>query len=207
MGKNLDPLRELGTIKLLQVQKSSLKVGIRPNARYEPGPLIHVPKVMLMKSGVIGIYDDETNIVDRHNWLHSDHRNKRSKGISNGISIGFASHYQMMREAFGEHVSLGIAGENIIVETDDKFLEGTLGDYIYIESASTGTRSKLDVFGVASPCVEYAQFCANESEGLSRDQMKRTLQKLNDGMRGYFLEWTDKQEYAEVAVGDVVMVQ
>ena len=99
-------------------------MGIRPNALYEPGPLSGVPRLMLMTSGVIGIYDDETNIIDRHNWLHSDHRNKRSKGISNGISIGFTSHFKMMRETYGEHVSLGVAGENIIVETYEKFVEG-----------------------------------------------------------------------------------
>ncbi len=44
----------IGRIKLVQVQRSSLKAGERPNRYYDPAPLLPVDGLLLSPSGVVG---------------------------------------------------------------------------------------------------------------------------------------------------------
>src|SRR6266436_1593834 len=45
---------------------------------------------------------------------------KNEDGL-HGISLGFTSHYEAMREHFGDRVAIGCAGENIIAASDRRF--------------------------------------------------------------------------------------
>lgn len=108
-------MREIGPIVRLQVQTASLKVGEAPRRRYDPSPLLHVPALALDADGAVGLIPTGDPVVDIHNRRHPSSR--QSHGV-NALSIGFTSHYDRMRERFGDAVVDGVAGENIIVASN-----------------------------------------------------------------------------------------
>src|SRR5262249_26098605 len=105
-------MRAIGQIARLQVQQSSLKVEEWGQVYYDPAPLLVVELLQLSPEGVIGITADGRRVVDVHHMRHPTSHN--SRGV-NGVSLGFTSHYVAMRQAFGEHLLDGMAGENILV--------------------------------------------------------------------------------------------
>lgn len=199
-------MQQIGTIKLLQIQKKSLKIGVRPNSGYDPSALVQVPQALVSNEGVIGLTDDLTHLVDVHHKLHISQKFKWVDDMSNGIAVGFTSHYDAQRATYGAHVVNGVGGENIIIETDRQYLDGVFNDDLYIQSAALDMLFKCHVPGIVPPCVEYAGFCANQVERLSEDAMKRTLQDLGNGKRGYYLNFVDRQEPITLAVGDAVFM-
>lgn len=44
-------MREIGTIKLVQLQRSSLKLGQRPQRYYDPAPLLVIERLLLLRRG------------------------------------------------------------------------------------------------------------------------------------------------------------
>jgi hypothetical protein len=195
--------QELGRIVLLQIQRASLKVGVRPHAYYDPAPLICMDRLLLEPVGCVGVTSSGERIVDVHHAQHP--RTKNQRGL-NGVSIGFTSHYQDMRAQFGAHLSNGIAGENILIETDRRLTLDDLGGEIAIQRGHHVIARLVDLL-VAAPCVEFSQFAAGQGERLPAEALKSALQFLEDGMRGFYARLADEQPEVEVRVGDRILIR
>jgi hypothetical protein len=193
-------MREIGRIKLVQVQRSSLKAGERPYRYYDPTPLLVVDGLLLSPEGVVGVAADGQRVIDVHNVGHP--ASKNHQGV-NGISIGFTGHYQAMRERFGPHLADGCAGENILVEAGPTFALSDLGSQLAIETAG-GAIVHLAALMVAAPCVEFSQFAASQGERLPAEALKATLQFLDEGMRGFYTSLAGDPADAIVRAGDRV---
>ena len=140
-------------------------------------------------------------MLDIHHINHPD----KAYDDDDLVSIGFTSHYEAMRERFGEHMEDGTAGENIIIEYDQEVWMEDLGQKIAIENAETGQKILLDVLSFAAPCEEFSHFVANsQHEKLPAAELKATLQFLNNGRRGFLLVLGAGQEVATVQAGDRV---
>jgi hypothetical protein len=128
-------MRTIGTIDRLQIQRSSLKTGEKPDRVYDPTPLLPVPRLTVTPDGVLGASDDGGWLVDVH---HRAHPATKNEDALHGVSVGFTSHYAAMRARFGERMVVGCAGENIIVTTDRMFTYDDLAAGVVIV-ASDGT--------------------------------------------------------------------
>jgi hypothetical protein len=193
-------MREIGRVKLIQVQRSPLKVGERPYRYYDPAPLLMVEELLLSAGGTIGLTTHGERVVDVH---HAEHpRSKNQQGL-NGISIGFTSHYRAMRERFGPHLTDGCAGENILIESDQAFALSDLGDLLAIQTAD-GALVELVHILVAAPCVEFSRFATGQAERLPAEALKVALQFLDQGMRGFYAGLLAGSTEAIVRAGDRV---
>ena len=191
-------MREIGTIKQLQIQRSSLKQGQRPRRYYDPAPLLVVARLRLAPGGAIGVGAAGEQWIDVHHAGHPESKNHQ--GV-NGISIGFTSHYRALRDRFGAHLADGCAGENILVETDDRWTAEQLGDALVIECAD-GRMIVLESVIVAAPCVEFSHFAHLSADPLTSDELRSTLQYLDGGMRGFYARLADRQPDTEIRAGD-----
>ena len=108
-------MRTIGTVTRLQIQRSTLKTGDKPNRVYDPTPLLSVPILRVSPDGVLGGGSGGAWIVDVH---HQAHPHTKNEDGLHGVSLGFTSHYAAMRERFGERLTVGCAGENIIAAAD-----------------------------------------------------------------------------------------
>ena len=177
---------EIGRVKLVQVQRGALKVDeSSPQSYYDPAPLLQVDRLRMDNDGIVGITEADEKLIDVHN---SQHPNSRFLG-TNGISIGFTGHYDLMRERFGEHITDGIAGENIIIEGNKAYALEELNTPIIFKSSRTGDEYTFDVIKPITPCREYSQFCANAR--IDGQELKETLQFLNEGRRGFKVRVVD----------------
>jgi hypothetical protein len=191
----------IGVICRLQVQKTSLKVGKAPRRSYDPASICVVPKLSITEGGVIGWSDINEQVDDVH---HRDHPATKNRG-DNAISIGFTSHYDEIRKAYGEHVIDGIAGENILIEQEQVIGEKDLSNGIAIET-SGGSLVQLDNLIVATPCVEFSRFAMQFPEDARPDEtVTETLQFLNDGMRGYYAAYAGPE--VEIDIGNRVFAR
>lgn len=173
---------EIGEVIFVQVQRVPLKQGVSPNKVYNPAGLVRVPEVLLTQSGVVGVGDDGKHIIDAHHEMHPESRfNGR-----NGISVGFSGHYDLMRAQYGDHLTDGIAGENLIVRSaaapGAEELDGAL---VFVNPDGTECRVKL--VKPMAPCNEFSHFVRKETGRLAPNVLKETLQSLEDGRRGFAL--------------------
>lgn len=200
----LEHMREIGRIKLVQVQRTALKVGQKPHRTYDPAPLLVVEALHVGPEGVIGIAADGESVIDVHNVQHPDSR----FADINGVSLGFTAHYGAMRERFGAHLVDGCAGENILVEADTSFtladLDGQVG-CIAIVSQESGNVLYLSNLHIAAPCVEFTQYAANESGPLEGKQLQAALLFLDGGQRGFYATLEGDIEVT-IRAGDRVLV-
>lgn len=173
----------IGRIVRLQVQESSLKVGERLRRWYDPAPIRAVPTLMLDENGVVGRTDMDAMILDVHNVTHPATKNRTG---SNGISVGFTSHYGAMRARFGEHLTDGIAGENILVATERLFTEPDFAVGIRIET-DDGATIDLEQVIIAEPCVEFSRFALCYPHDAPTDRaVTDALNFLREGVRGFY---------------------
>ena len=193
-------MREIGRVRLVQIQRSTLKAGEKPYRYYDPTPLLVVGGLLLSPAGAIGITPNSEHVVDIHHAEHPQSKNQR--GL-NGISIGFTSHYRAMRERFGSHLTDGCAGENILIESDQVFALDGLGERLAIETTD-GTLAVLGQLLVAAPCVEFSQFATGQGERLPAEALKTTLQFLDQGMRGFYAGLVNGSNEVLVRAGDRV---
>jgi hypothetical protein len=109
-----EKIRELGKVKLVQVQPSGLIIETPSGWVYDASRRVAVEKLLITSMGVEATTADGEYVLDIHHINHPD------KAYDNDdlISIGFTSHYAAMRERFGEHMVDGVAGENIMIEYD-----------------------------------------------------------------------------------------
>ncbi|MEO8972662.1 MAG: hypothetical protein ABI406_13815, partial [Ktedonobacteraceae bacterium] len=126
---------ELGRIKQVQVQRSSLKLESPSYSYYDPTPLLVVESLELTPDGIFGYITNGKRVMDVHHVNHPMSRNHDGK---NGVSLGFTHHYETLRTEFGEHMVDGCAGENILIETDAIITLSDLGSRLAIQSEETG---------------------------------------------------------------------
>jgi len=188
---------ELGRIVRLQIQTASLKSGPPKCRHYDPAPLRVAGWLEMIRDGAVAVVDGETT-VDVHNAVHAATKNR--SGI-NPISIGFRSHYERMRERFDAHLVDGIAGENILVDSEDVIELDRLGGGLTIEG-DDGRRVELFGISVAHPCVEFSRY-ALDDRAASPLLVSDALRFLDNGMRGYCASVASVQPL-RVKIGDRV---
>lgn len=199
----VENIRELGRVKLVQVQPRGLIIETPSGDFYDVTRRVEVEKLIITSLGIEATTADGEHVLDIHHINHPD----KKYDEDDLVSIGFTSHYAAMRERFGAHMVDGAAGENIIIEHDREVWTDDLGKQVVIENAETGKRTYLNVLKFAAPCEEFSHFVANsQHERLPADELKATLQFLNDGRRGFLLVLGDGQETASVQAGDRVFV-
>ncbi len=198
-------MRKFGEIVRLQVQLYSLKRGERPYRIYSTDNIQVVPALKLTAKGVVGLHSGLEQL-DVH---HTDHPRSRSRG-DNGISVGFTAHYGRMRQRFGDHMTVGCAGENIIVETAVPLTLDQLTNGILIQTAD-GQQIHLNQVAVMLPCLPFSKFSL-QTANPPAEQLKETLQFLDNGMRGFsavLVGETVRHELVETAVvrpGDMLFL-
>src|SRR5689334_6720356 len=128
-------LRPLGRVVRLQVQRSKLKLGEKPNRVYDPAPLLAVNELTLTPEGALARLPDGGMVIDVHHAAHPDTRNLDR---SNDLSVGFTPHYAAMRARFGEHLSDGCAGENILIETTGRVTLADIAGGLVFQPAAGG---------------------------------------------------------------------
>ena len=195
-----DQIKELGKVKLVQIQPNGLIIDTPNGDFYDATRRVEVDSLLITPMGIEAVLPSGEPVLDIHHIHHPDKAYKDDL-----ISIGFTSHYEAMRQRFGEHMRDGTAGENIIIESDREIWLDDLGQQVMIESAETGGQTLLDILRIATPCVEFSHFAANsQHQRLPADELKSTLQFLNHGRRGFLLALADGQENVTVKVEDRV---
>lgn len=174
-------MRTIGTIARLQIQRGSLKTGEKPTRRYDPGPLLAVPRLNITPDGALGGREGGEWIVDVHHRAHP--LTKNEDGL-HGISLGFTTHYDAMRAHFGDRIAVGCAGENIIATTDQQFTYEELAGGVAILAPDGTERVRLRLLQVAHPCRPFTGWALGKQ--VEPEELKKHLQFLDNGMRGFY---------------------
>jgi len=199
----VEKLRELGRVKLTQLQPSGLIIETPSGSFYDPSRRVVVDRLQITSLGIEAITPEGEHVLDIHHISHPE----KAYDDDDLVCIGFTSHYAAMRARFGEHMVDGIAGENIIIDYQEEVWPEDLGQQIGIENAETGHMLQLDMVSFAAPCQEFSHFVAqSQHEQLPADKLKSILQFLGNGRRGFRLVLSDNQEEASVQPGDRVFV-
>jgi hypothetical protein len=189
-------MRELGRLVRLQVQRTTLKTGVKPERRYDPAPLLAVERLALSPDGALGAADGAW-VVDVHHRAHPHTKNDDGR---NGVSVGFTGHYAAMRERFGERLTLGCAGENLIAETPFPLRYEDVAQGFAIVGPDGAERARLRVLQVAHPCRPFTGWALGGM--VETSVLKEHLQFLDDGMRGFYCV---AEGVGVVEVGDVLV--
>ena len=187
-------MREIGRLVRLQIQRSSLKTGEKPNRAYDPAPILAVDRLWVTPDGVLGRGADGAWLVDIH---HRHHPATKNDDGGHGVSVGFTGHYRAMRERFGDRLVLGCAGENLIAESDRMLAWDDLAAGLAVLDEDGAERVRLRVLQVAHPCRPFTGWALGER--VAPEVLKAGLQFLDEGTRGYYLL---AESTGEVAVGD-----
>ncbi len=194
-------MRLIGPIVRLQVQVVSLKVGKLRWRHYDPDGLRSVPVLELNDGGVQGWTAGDEPLADVH---HRDHPDSKNRAGENGISVGFTSHYDAMRTRFSDHLTDGIAGENILVATVTLLAEADLAAGLVIATAD-GREIRLEDAFPAAPCVEFSRYALQFPEDARPNEtVTEALRFLNDGTRGFYASYHGPAE--RIAIGDRVFL-
>jgi hypothetical protein len=191
-------MRTIGRVARLQIQRASLKTGEKPTRRYDPGPLLTVPRLNVTPDGALGGRETGEWIVDVH---HRAHPHTKNEDGLHGISLGFTSHYDAMREHFGNRIEVGCAGENIIAESDGRFSYADLERGVAILAPDGRERVRLRVLQVAHPCRPFTGWALGKA--VEPEELKKHLQFLDNGMRGFYCVG---EGTGMISVGDIVSV-
>lgn len=189
-------MREIGTVKFVQVQRSPMKIGQGTARHYSAEPLAVVDKLLLTIEGIMGITGNGDDLIDVH---HEQHTQSRFRG-DNKISLGFLPMYEQIRTRFGDHLQDGVGGENIMIETNLDITPENLGSRLMIISGDDGNEIKMRNVIPAPPCREYSLFCARRD--LSATELRETLQFLDNGRRGFYAELIESDCQCIVQAGD-----
>jgi hypothetical protein len=98
---------------------------------------------------------------------------------------------------------LGVAGENIIIESDRIRTVDDLNDGLVI--VTSGGEMRLDTFRVAEPCIPFTRFLSGRP-GAGAADLQDDLAFLQDGVRGFVTAMDDLDAPFEVKVGDEVRI-
>jgi len=176
-------MQKIGTITLVQIQREPLKSVQNPNNTYDDriyrtAPIQQMAKLQLTANGIIGITAEDQALIDVHNTKHPQTRNRGD----NKLSFGFIQHYQRMQERFGEHITVGDAGENILIDADIDITHFDTTHRLFIQHADT--QIELKNIAIALPCRPFTIYCAQDD--LHGKDLKTALQFLDNGTRGYY---------------------
>lgn len=174
-------MRELGRIVRLQIQRSSLKTGEKPTRVYDPSPLLSVDRLAVGPDGVLGQGDGGAWLVDVHHRAHPQTKNEDG---AHGVSLGFTSHYGEMCDRFGDHITIGCAGENMIVETDGRVTPLDVARGVALLASDGRELARLEVLDVAHPCRPFTGWALGGR--VEAAVLKEQLQFLDGGTRGYY---------------------
>src|SRR5258707_9544271 len=199
----LENMREIGRVKLVQVQPTPLKIRERPNAYYDPSPLLVVDTLLVSPYGAIGVTAEGGHITDIHHAQHQATRNSHGK---NDLSVGFTSHYAAMRARFGQHLVDGCAGENILVDTDRTFTLADVAGGLAIQNPDTGQIVYLTQLKIDAPCVEFSQYAASYGMPLPPQELQAALQFLHNGRRGFYARLAEHQNSGSARANDRVFI-
>lgn len=181
----------------LQIQQEPLKRGEKPYRWYDPEPIRQVDRLLVDERGTTGVADGD-KILDVH---HVDHPKSRNHGLASGLSVGFTAHYAAMRARFGDRVADGVAGENVLVDTDEQM------SYERLAAGAFRTREGRTVpfteVEVAEPCVEFSRYVLDVEPGDRSQPMREPLRALMGGMRGFYVALA---EPVELVVGDELLL-
>lgn len=191
----------IGPIVRLQVQPRSLKVAGPRGERYDPTPLRAVSSLLLGPAGALGALAGE-RLLDVH---HRDHPETKHRPDRNAVSVGFTSHYAAMRQRLGDHLADGLAGENILVQSDRLVEPVELAGGLVIQTRR-GAALRLAAVRVAEPCIPFTRFGLQAPADAPVDEsVQATLRFLRGGMRGFYASVDRTAETAtEVRLGDLV---
>jgi hypothetical protein len=168
------------------------------NGSYDTSMLVQVDTLRLVPDGVLG-HSDGTWIVDRH---HRDHPAAKRWHAEDTLSFGFTSHYNHMSTLFRQ-AQLGIAGENVIVGTDQMIkLEDISGGVRLEANGGTIDMSKPEVL---EPCVEFTRFMTSRPTASARE-IKPDREKLRNGVRGYAVG-IPGPDPVHIGLGDMISVR
>jgi hypothetical protein len=177
-------MRFLGEITRLQIQRSSLTIGSGPTRYFDPAALLVVEEMFLTPGGACAPAPDGSCLVDVH---HAAHPFTRSRG-ENTLCFGFSRHYDALRARFGGSFSFGCAAENIIVDGPaPRITPADVAAGLVIET-SDGPATLANVIP-APPCMPFAKF-ALRAPAASTDAIKSALQFMDDGMRGFYCNFS-----------------
>lgn len=174
-------MHPVGTIVRLQIQRASLKTGEKPNRVYDPAPILAVDRLAVSPDGVLGGGREGGWLVDIHHRAHPSTKNE--DGL-HGVSVGFTSHYALMRDRFGKRIAPGCAGENILAEADRRLTLADLQVGLAIIAPDGLERVRLRVLQVAHPCRPFTGWALGGR--VEADVLKSHLQFLDEGMRGFY---------------------
>ena len=193
-------MRELGRIVRLQVQQDSIKTGVKPFQTYTPIPnLKSVQSLNLNADGVEGVDEHGDTLPDIHNATHPNSKFRDD----NAVSIGFTGHYEKIRDRFGDHMTTGIAGENITVEFEGQVSLDMIENGIVI--CGKNDDIKIAPWVILNPCNPFTKFCLQIPGETKPDRtVTEALQFLMHGMRGFSAVYDDDMPRAEIRLGDVV---
>lgn len=188
----------LGRLVRLQIQRSSLKTGEKPNRVYDPAPIVSVEQLWLTPDGILGRGPDGAWLVDVHHRAHP--QTKNADGL-HAISVGFTGHYDEMRERFGARIVAGCAGENLIAATEGRVPLERIAPGLAILAPDGSERLRLDVLQVAHPCRPFTGWALGRQ--VEPEVLKSHLQFLDEGTRGYRCQVA---QAAMIEVGDVLAI-
>jgi hypothetical protein len=186
--------KAIGEIQLLQMQLYVMT----GSGGYDLNALVQADRLRLTPDGFYGLSNDAW-VMDRHHRHHPDAKYWHASDV---LSFGFTSHYDHMWGLF-RRTPLGIAGENIIVDTPAMLTIDDLADGLRIET-DHGTIEFASP-AVAEPCVEFTRFLTGREDASARE-LKPWREELGDGVRGYVVG-IEHDEPFEIAPGDRVSVR
>jgi hypothetical protein len=186
--------RFIGEVQLVQMQLYVMT----GSGGYDLDALIEVERLRLTPDGFYGL-SNYAWIMDRHHRHHPDARYWHAEHV---LSFGFTSHYERMWKMF-RPTPVGIAGENIIVDTPDMLTIDDIAGGIRLET-DHGTM-EFNSPEIAEPCVEFTRFLTGRRDATA-SELKPWREMLRNGVRGYVVG-VEGDEPFEVAKGDRVLVR
>ena len=153
-------------------------VGAREILDSRGNPTIEVEVLDIGPRGCIGRSGGE-RVLDVH---HADHPQTRNRRLANGLSLLTRTAYDRLRQAYGEHLVDGIAGESVLLDTPSAVeLSGSL----LLETEDGGVLA-LHGIAPAPPCVEFSRFALGRAPGPVDEEVLAALSALGDGARGWY---------------------
>jgi len=186
-------LRErVGSIALLQVQRRRLK----GSGVYELSPLVTSERLLLTREGTLAAHDGGW-VIDAH---HASHPQRTRWAPRSTVSIGFTSHYRKISDRFGDQ-PLGIAGENIVIETDRIWTLDELAAGLVFDIAGGGV--ELSGLRVAEPCIPFTRFLIGRPDAPA-GELQEELAFLGSGTRGFITAMEHLESPVEIRLGGEV---
>ncbi len=189
-----ETLTRLGQVTGLRVHGTRVK----QDGCYDPATLIEVVRASLDTSGMLG-WDGRGWVVDVHHRMHPGSSGSRR------LSIGFTSHYQLMRQRFGS-VPFGVAAENVLVGTDRVVSADDAAAGLVIRTHD-GWEVGLGDLRVARPCREFTSYLLQLPYRAEREEIAAELGFLDGGMRGFVTDLAGLGDPAVIGIGDEVFLR